>query len=170
MDYTQIGFTKKTHGVAGELKVFVEEHLEDIFLEADRVFLEIRGNKQPYFIETIRGGGDLIVKFEDVKNREDAIPLQSKAVFLPASEVPADLEPEAPPMAYARVTGYLLVDATAGDIGAVEEVLEMPQQEMAVVHYQGREVWVPLNPQFVRSIDDAGRKVLVDLPEGLLDL
>ncbi len=107
MNYTQIGYTKKTHGVTGELKVFVEEPYEDIFLDADRVFLETRGSKQPFFIESIRGGGDLIVKFEEVKNREEALLLQSKGIFLPSSEVPEDLEPAEPALQNAGLKGYL---------------------------------------------------------------
>ena len=85
MEFTQIGFTKKTHGVAGEIKIAIEEVYEDLFLEADRVFLEIKGAKMPFFIENIRGGGELIVHFEDVKNKEEAWLLQSKGVFLPTA-------------------------------------------------------------------------------------
>ena len=88
MNFIQIGFTKKTHGIGGEVKVVIEEPFEDLFLEAERVFLEIKGVKQPFFIKSIRGGGDLIVLFEDVANREEAITLQSRGVFLPDTEVP----------------------------------------------------------------------------------
>ena len=170
MDYIQIGFTKKTHGIAGELKFFIEEPYEDIFLEKDRIFLEIRGNKQPFFVESVRGAGDLIVKLEDIKVREDALLLQSKPVFLPASEIPEDLDLTELEAEYAGLTGYLLTDQSTGDIGHVQEVLEMPQQEMAVVLYQGKEVLIPLNALFIVEVDHAGRKVLMDLPEGLLEL
>lgn len=170
MEYTQIGFTKKTHGIAGELKVFIEEPYEDIFLEADRVFLEIRGAKQPFFIESIRGAGDLIVKFEDIKVREDAILLQSKPVFLPAAEIPDDLDASEPEPEHAGLTGYLIEDKTAGTIGHIREVIEVPQQEMAVVQYQGREILIPLNPLFIQKIDHKAKIVRMDLPEGLLEL
>jgi len=171
MNYIQIGFTKKTHGISGEVKVIVEEPYEDLFLDADRVFLEIKGVKQPFFIKSIRGGGDLIVLFEDVANREEALALQSRAVFLPEEEVPQDLQ-EMPDdeLEYGRIVGYQLQDQFLGDIGLVQEVIAMPQQEMAVVVWNGREVLVPLNEQFVVSLDDRTKKVLVNLPEGLLSL
>lgn len=170
MEYTQIGFTRKTHGIAGEIKIVIEEPYEDIFLEADRIFLEIKGAKQPFFIESIRGAGDLIVKFEDIKVREEALPLQSKPVFLPAAEIPEDLDTSMPEPEHAGLTGYLVVDRTAGEIGLIAEVLDMPRQEMAVIPYNGREVLIPLNEQFIQTIDHAARKVLMDLPEGLLGL
>ena len=62
MEFTQIGFTNKTHGLAGELKVSVEAAYEEVFLESDRVFLDTKGAKVPFFLETARGGGELIVK------------------------------------------------------------------------------------------------------------
>lgn len=171
MNYIQIGFTKKTHGIGGELKVIVEEPYEDLFLDADRVFLEIKGVKQPFFIKSIRGGGDLIVLFEDVANREDALALQSRGVFLPEAEIPQELQ-DMPDdeLEHGRIVGYLLQDQVLGDIGPIQEVIAMPQQEMAVVVWNGREVLVPLNEKFVVSVDDRMQRVVVNLPEGLLSL
>ena len=168
--YTQIGFTKKTHGIRGELKLTVEDAYEDLLLESDRIFLEIRGSKQPFFIEHLRGGGELIVKFEDVDSREDALLLQSRGIFLPSSEIPEMETDDSGGLEYGRIVGYRIVDRQAGEIGTVEEVLEMPQQEMALVLYEGREVLIPLNPDFVKNIDDEATQVAVDLPEGLLSL
>jgi len=56
-----------------------------------------------------------------------------------------------------------------GEIGTIDEVLEMPQQEMAFLKYKGRDVLVPLNEQFIQSVDEGNRRVMVDLPDGLLD-
>jgi 16S rRNA processing protein RimM len=71
---------------------------------------------------------------------------------------------------YGYGVGYTLLDQTLGEIGQIKELLDMPQQEISVVAYQGREVLVPLNAQFVVNVDDAARQVLVNMPEGLLDL
>jgi len=170
-NYIQIGFTKKTHGIGGELKVVIEEPYEDIFLEADRVFLEIKGARQPFFIKNIRGGGDLIVLFEDVANREEALALQSRGIFLPENEVPEEaMLPVEDMTEYGYVVGFMLVDQEQGQIGPITEIIEMPQQEMAVVQWQGREVLIPLNEQFVLSVDEPGKTVRMNLPEGLLAL
>ena len=170
MEYTQIGTTKKSHGVHGELKVDIDEAYEAIFLDADRVFLELRGTMQPFFIESIRGQADLIVQFDDVKTPEAARLLQIRGIFLPTEEVPLVVESDLGGPEYGRIAGYLMVDAQVGAIGTIREVMEMPQQELAAVEYQGREILVPLNPQFVQSVDDGAKRVLVDLPEGLLAL
>ncbi len=170
MEYVQIGFTKKTHGIRGEIKVVIEEQFEDVFLEQERVFLDIRGSKQPFFIEHVRGGGELIVQFQDVRQREDALPLQSRGLYLPASELPQETVYPIAEGVYWELNGFSLIDQTAGAIGVIEEILELPQQEMAQVRYQGKAVLIPLNDQFIRSVDKPGKRVFVDLPEGLLSL
>ena len=170
MEYIQIGFTKKTHGVAGEIKVAIDELYEDLFLEADRVFIEMKGTKMPFFLETVRGGGELIVHFEDVKNKEEAYLLQSRPIFLPVSEVPASLSLAEETLEYAYLEGYTIVDIHAGILGVVEEVIDMPQQEMALIRYQNRDVLIPLNDNLIEKIDEKQQQITVNLPEGLIDL
>jgi 16S rRNA processing protein RimM len=46
----------------------------------------------------------------------------------------------------------------------------MPQQEIAVVVYQNKEVLIPLNEKLIVSIDEDKKVILMDLPEGLLTL
>ena len=105
--------------------------------------------------------------------REAAMGLQSKGIFLrPQDLIPEqEREIEVPAAgAYSHVAGYTMIDKTAGVVGVIEAVLEMPQQQMASVQYQGRAVFAPLNPHFVVEIDAKSKTVKVDLPEGLLDI
>lgn len=169
--YVSIGFTRKTHGVKGELKCSIGEDFEDIALEKGRVFLDMRGRKAPFFIESLRGAGEPIVKFEDVHTREDALPLQSREIFLLESDLPAGFVIEAgDTLEYAHLKGFQVVDKSAGPVGRIDEVLDMPQQEMASVRYRGREIMIPLIAAFILSVDEGRQEVQMDLPEGLLDM
>lgn len=169
--FVSIGFTRKTHGVKGELKCSIEEDYKAIILKKGRVFLDQKGRKVPFFVEEIRGAGEPIVKFEDIDNREDALLLQSREIFLPENDLPVNFVVEdEDELAYAFVVGFRLLDQTVGLIGEIEDVVEMPQQEMAVVQYKGREVMIPLNEQFVLAIDEEKQEVKVDLPDGLLNM
>jgi 16S rRNA processing protein RimM len=165
----QIGYTMKTHGVAGEIKVAIEPGYEDIFLEKDRIFLDLKGQKIPYFIQSIRGEAAFIVKFEDIKNKEDAAGLQSKGIFLPEAEV-ADAEPIVETTPYGHLVGYLLRDKTVGDIGTIEDVIDLPQHELAAVTYKGKEVLAPLHKHFILNINEKQKTVLADFPDGLFEL
>ncbi|MBK8556583.1 MAG: 16S rRNA processing protein RimM [Lewinellaceae bacterium] len=168
--YLEIGYTQKTHGVKGELKIFIQEAFWDVWQRKKRVFLDIKGTKVPYFLKSVRGSYEDIVWFEDIPNREAALLLQSRKVFLLDTDLPKRFEIVADVLEYAHVSGFTLVDQHLGAIGAIEEVLEMPQQEIAVLQYQGREVLVPLNQHFVVAVDAEKKEVLTNLPEGLLDV
>ena len=167
--YIAIGRVSKTHGVDGALKLKIKDRYWDDFAEAKVLFVESAGKVVPYFIEEFRGGHDPIVKFEDLDQREPAQALSGKELFMRES----DLLPEAAEVnvsQYERYVGYLLQDEELGELGKIDEVVESPGQYLAFLEYQGRDVTVPLNPVFIKSVDHKAQIVLVDLPEGLLEL
>ncbi|MFN0215341.1 MAG: ribosome maturation factor RimM [Saprospiraceae bacterium] len=174
IQYVTIGRTRKAHGLSGELKVFIEERYLEDFMKNERIFLELKGAKLPYFIASVRGGGEMILKLEEVDNRDTATLLQSRDVLLRTQDILPDHAREfefedAKALEYGSLIGYRMIDNTLGEIGFIDEVLEMPQQEMAFLKYKGKEVLVPLNEQFINSVDEENHRVLVDLPDGLLD-
>lgn len=173
--YVQIGYTKKAHGLNGELKLVIEDRYLEDFLKNERIFLDVKGTKIPYFVANVRGKGEMILQLEEVNSRDVAFVLQSREVFLREKDLipehQRELEvPEEETLVYQYVTGFTLIDKTAGEVGKIDEVIEMPQQEMAFLTYKGREVLIPLNEQFIRSIDKTAKTVHTDLPEGLLDV
>ena len=172
IQYTAVGYTGKTHGLKGEMKAGIEDCFLEDFLKAEVVFLEVKGKKLPFFISSVRGKGDLIVKFEDVNVIEDAQPFTNKEVFLRSKDILADEDREIPieTLGYAYCEGFMMIDNTLGDLGVIEEVIEMPQSEMAVLQIKGNEVLIPLVPQFIVTIERDKKTVTVDLPEGLVEL
>jgi 16S rRNA processing protein RimM len=111
---------------------------------------------------------------EDVEDRDAAQAIQSKEIFLREQDLIPDKEREFEvpddSLEYEGLVGFMLLDKTRGEIGTIEEVLEMPQQEMALLKFNGREILIPLNTQFIVEIDEIKRQVMMDLPEGLLDV
>ena len=168
MEFIEVGFTKKAHSLTGELKVNIEpRYLEDV-LKADVVFIETKGTRLPHFIERIREGREILVKFEEVNNRTEAEALQSKKIFLRETDILADdeREIELETLEYEFAIGWKLVDATLGELGKIERVEEFPQQEMAVILWKGNEAMIPLNEAFLVEIDEENETIKVDLPDG----
>ncbi len=60
--------------------------------------------------------------------------------------------------------------AIVGDLGPIIRIEEYPQQEIAVCIFNEKEVMIPLNPDFIESIDDVQKSILVSLPDGLIDV
>ncbi|MCC7465690.1 MAG: 16S rRNA processing protein RimM [Saprospiraceae bacterium] len=173
-NYVVIGRTRKAHGLTGELKVSIEERFLEDFLKCERIFIEVKGVKIPYFIENVRGGGEIILHLEEVNDRDAAIALQSRDILLREQDIlPEHMREieveEEEGLEYAFVEGFMLSDKSLGNIGVVKEVLEMPQQEMAFLDYKGREVLIPLNDQLILEVDENRKQILMNLPDGLLD-
>ena len=169
-----IGFTKKPHGLKGEIKLHVEErYLEDL-MNADVVILQIKGKPTPFFVDDIRVGNATIGKFEDVDTPENALSIANKELFLREEDIIPDDEREFEVeidggLKYLKCIGYIVFDGEK-EVGTIIDVLEYPQQEMAVVDYDNREVLIPLNAAFVVKRDDVAKRILMNLPEGILDL
>ncbi len=170
-DLVKIGYVAKPHALKGELKVSIEEAYEELFFDLDVVILNIKGQQIPFFVESIRGGNELIVKFEDVDNKEKALEISSKEIFIRQSDLPEDFEYISEgELDYAYLEGYELFDKTLGFIAKIEEVLDMPQQEMALIVYKNKDVLIPLNDDYIIAEDEERKTIMLDIPDGLLDL
>ncbi len=175
IQYINIGYTKKTHGLNGELKLSIEERYLEDFLKNERLFIDVKGAKVPYFVVGVRGKGEMILQLEDVESRDAAYGLQSREVFLRQQDLIPDEERELEVieeegLEYEHLTGFTITDKSVGEIGVIEEVLEMPQQEMAMLTYKNKMVLIPLNAQLIVTVDKTTKVVQMDLPDGLLDM
>ena len=59
----------------------------------------------------------------------------------------------------------------SGDlIGVVEEIVKLPGQDLLSVNKDGKEVLIPMVKQIIVSIDVQTKTIVVNPPEGLLDV
>ncbi len=166
-----IGYTKKPHGLKGEIKLDVEDKYLDALLETEVLLLNIKGKETPFFVEDIRIGNAIIAKFEDVNTPEEALSISSKEIYIKeeliSEEVIAAIyDPEDPE----NWTGFTVIDLTYGTLGVIDSVQEYPQQFMGMVEYNQKQVLIPLHPNLIVKLDSENKVLKVDLPEGLLEL
>ena len=64
----------------------------------------------------------------------------------------------------------VVLDATKNVKRALLEVEETPAQLLITVDYSGREVLIPLVDDFIVELNKRKKTLLLNLPEGLLDL
>ncbi len=166
-----IGSTKRPHGLKGELKLYVEEKYVEDLMNAEILMIDIKGRPTPFFIEDIRFGNNIIAKFEDVNTPEAAMSIANKEISLRESDlIPDDeREIEIETMPYEHCIGYTIVNE-GETVGIIDNIVEYPQQEMAILNYKNKEVLVPLNQHFIKKVDDKNKVIEMGLPEGLLDL
>jgi 16S rRNA processing protein RimM len=166
-EYITIGKVGKTHGKAGALKLRVEERYESSVLQASVLFVPVAGRPAPFFVESYLSEAPLIVKLEEIDNKEDAQPLCGQNLMLRQQDVELEEEEEAD---FTEMIGYTIHDEEAGEVGIIKDVIELPEQIMAVVDYEDREILIPINEYFLRSFDPDQKLIFMALPEGLLDL
>lgn len=162
----QIGSIRKPHGLKGELKIQVDDRFLEIFLQSGVVFLVEAGQYLPYFISEVKGEQGEIIKFEDIDTREAAESLQGAPIYLKE-----ELAGQAKPLGFEAWAGFEIFDSEGVKTGTITEVREYPQQWMAFVQTpSGKEVLIPLIDPFILEEKKDSRMIVMELPEGLLDL
>lgn len=167
-DHFRIGTILKTKGLKGEVQFYIDfEGLEAINFSG--VFIEIAGKLVPYFISAIKypQPGVATIYFEDVDTVEKASMLVRKDVYLPGKLKPKKKKEE---FTLKDVKGFIAIDETHGELGEITDILEYPQQIIASVRYNNREVLFPLNEVIIKGINVEDGELYIDLPEGLLDI
>lgn len=163
-----IGYFTKTKGLKGELQLYFEfDAYED--LELDVVFADVNGKMVPFFVEKhkLYPNNTGLFYFEDLDHIDKAQALVKKKVYMPLSKMPERDEAD---FTYEDLVGFTVTDETHGELGEILEVNEYPQQFVATVLYKEKEILFPLNEDMIVEIDEDEKTLLVDLPEGLLDL
>ena len=171
-NYILVGKTRKAHGVKGGLRLDIEEEFLEDVLKIDVAFLKVQGKFLPFFVEDFEYTNKLIVKFEEVDTPEDALPITSKELYIRDKDISQKekvtfMEGR---LIYGKLKGYTIQDKEMGPVGEILDILEFPQQEMALIDYRNKEVFVPLNKDLIVAIHEADKVVLMNLPEGLLEL
>lgn len=168
-DLIKIGKTKKPHGIKGELKLHLDENYEDDFYDAKVIFVNTGGGAIPFWVEAIRGDLFPILKLEGVDDRSKASEFSHKDIFMRNEDI-VDKTENINDLQYQKLKGYALIDESLGNLGQIEAIIEMPQQEMAVLNINKKETLIPLNNQLIVEINDKSKTVKMDLPTGLVGL
>jgi len=168
--YQEIGSVSKTFGIKGQLKLNVVDTYLAILLEQEVIFLLEGSNYVPYFVQNIENGTQLLIKLEEVDSKEVAVKLSGKSIFIQAEKVNISEEEENSDLLFGWAKGYLIIDTDQEPVGDIIEVVAYPQQELAVVGYKGNEILIPLNEKLIVGIDEEEMIMMIDLPEGLLEM
>lgn len=166
MELTEIGWTGKAHGLRGEIKLRVLEHYEEDFLMVPSVL--IGDPPVPYFIESLRGGGAIIAKFEGLDSREAVSLLSNKPLYVLSSLVQAHTpEPDTP---YDEMIGWYIEAEGYPVLGPITSIVDLPEHYLAELEHAGKTVLIPLHQNLILGGRPGDKTVLMMLPEGLLDI
>jgi 16S rRNA processing protein RimM len=167
-DCYKIGFVLKPHGLKGAVTISIDADIPNDISELETVFLQEQHHLVPYFIESISlKGNKAFVKFEEIDTPEDADRISKTAIFLPKTERPKSGRGE---FYDDEIPGFTVEDENVGDLGKVVEVMAAGANRLLVLDHAGKEVLIPINSPFIKSINKTKKRVVVNLPEGFLDI
>lgn len=166
----KIGRIGKPHGVKGEVSLMFEDDVFDR-VDADYLVLLIDGILVPFFFEEYRFKSDetALVKFCDIDTKEQAQELTGCDVYF-SRKLSEDGRED---MSLNEAENFKLLDANNDNslIGTVKSVDYSTVNTLFNVETpDGKEIMIPASEDFIVDIDTEKHFIVVDLPEGLLDL
>jgi len=168
-DCFYLGKIVKKYSFKGEVLVKLDTDQPDIYNNLDAVFIELKNKLIPFFIEhsQLHKSQLLRIKFEDVITEEDADAIMKCELFLPLELLP---KLEGNKFYFHEVIGFKVEDVNFGSVGVIKGINDTTSQALFEIDRDGIEILIPLNDKFIQKIDRDNNKILVETPEGLIDL
>ncbi len=168
IEYFKIGKLVAAFGVNGQLILQHELGKKTSLKGLQAIFIEEKKKSFiPWFIESvkIKSDNEVYLTLEGISNREAALKITQKEVWLPE----ADFKKFAAKSAPASLLGYSIIENDK-ELGSILEVIEQPHQMLCRIEINGKEVLIPLHEGTLQKIDHKLRQVIVALPDGLLEI
>ncbi|MHB1192799.1 MAG: ribosome maturation factor RimM [Longimicrobiales bacterium] len=173
--FLAVGHLTRPHGLLGELYVtLLTDHPEGSFAPgvvlslADATGLAPDPDLPPLRVVSARGfKSGVLVEFAGVESRSEAEALRGRYLLRPTSE----LEPPAEGEYWQHdLVGLEVLTVQGLRLGTVRTIYELAPSDLLEVAGEGKEYLIPFREEIVVEVDVDGGRMVVDPPEGLLDL
>ena len=157
-----IGYISRPHSYKGDVQLTLERKIVPLKRD-DFLFIKIQGQFIPYKMIGIKGKDDepiLTLEFIDTFDKTEEI--IAKEVFTDKEVLPEESE--------LTFIGFQVIDKYLGSIGIVQDIVEMPQQLMLLVPYNGELKYIPLVDDFIDYISPEDKEIVLILHDGLLEI
>lgn len=173
--FLAVGHLNKPHGTKGELFVWpLTDHPESVYAPGVVLFTSDADDGEPdpdapplriASVREFRNG--YLVAFEGVHDRNGAELLRGRYLLREIDELPPLEEGE---VFYHQLLGIEVVTTEGKSLGRVREVYELRPADLLEVRGPHGTLMIPFLRHIVVEIDPAAGRMVIDPPEGLLDL
>lgn len=170
-----VGHLNKAHGTRGELFLWpLTADPDEAFAAGAELYLADEAGQQPdtgFAAVRVRGvrpfKRGFLVRLEGIDSRDQAEWLAGRYVLRPLAELRPLEEGE---IFYHELLGMRVESGEGEPIGEISEVYELSPVHLLQVERESGAVLVPFARDMVRLLDREGKRLVMDLPDGLLDL
>ena len=168
-DCFYLGKIAKKFSFKGEVLIYLDTDEPELYENMESVFVEFNKNLVPFFIEnsSLHKNDFLRVQFEDVDSEEEADSILNCDVYLPLSMLP---KLEGNKFYFHEVIGFEIEDKRLGVFGKIVSINDTTAQPLFEVLNGEVEMLIPMVDHFLVKIDRENTKVVMDLPEGLVEM
>ena len=164
-----LGKIAKKFSFKGEVLLYLDTDEPELYENMESVFVEFNNNMVPFFIEnsSLHKNDFLRIRFEDINNEEEADRLLGCAIYLPLKLLP---KLSGNKFYFHEVIGFEIEDKRLGVFGIIQSVNDSSAQALFEVLNGEVELLIPMIDTFLVKIDRLNKKVIMDLPEGLVEM
>lgn len=164
-----LGKIAKKFSFKGEVLIYLDTDEPELYENTESVFVEFNNNLIPFFIEnsSLHKNDFLRVRFEDVNNEDEADKIVGLPVYLPLKTLP---KLSGNKFYYHEVIGFEIEDKRLGVFGKIQSINDSSAQPLFEVLNGDVEILIPMIDHFLVKIDRENKKVIMDLPEGLIEM
>ncbi|HEX7138845.1 MAG TPA: ribosome maturation factor RimM [Vicinamibacterales bacterium] len=164
-----VGRIARTHGLRGQMVVNLETDFPDErFRPGSELFVRRGGTIEALRVSSVRLHGDRpVIAVEGVRTIDEAEPLAGLELRIPVDR----LQPLPPGTFYHHDLIGCRVETVEGTpVGVVRDVETTSGGSRLVVEGREGDVLVPIAAEICRVIEPGTKRIVIDPPEGLLDL
>lgn len=163
-----IGKLGKPWGNQGELTVHLEAcDLEDL-VHAGCLFVDIEGQKVPFFFSQLHDKGrDILVRFDDFSDPQSAGILVGCDIYAPPGLLADGSDESWDPEEF---IGCIVMDDVHGELGEVTGLEGTDGNPVLVVLKGEQEILIPVSDEIIVGLDPEENIIQVRTPPGLVEL
>lgn len=168
-DCFYLGKIVKKYSFKGEVLIKLDTDEPELYEHLDALFIDLRNSLVPFFIQSsqLHRSELLRVKFEDLDTEQDADSILKCDVYLPLEFLP---KLEGDKFYFHEVIGFTVEDVNFGKVGIIKSVNDSTTQALFEIDRNGIEILIPMNDEFIKKVDKKKKLIIVETPEGLIDL
>ena len=168
-DCFYLGKIAKKFSFKGEVLAYLDTDEPELYENLESVFVECNKHLVPFFIETssFHKNDFLRIRFEDVTTEEEAEALLGNDLYLPLSMLP---NLSGNKFYFHEVIGFEVEDQRLGVVGKIQSINDSTAQPLFEVLNGAVEILIPMIDHFLVKIDRENKKVVMNLPEGLIEM
>jgi len=169
-DYYLLGKILRTHGVKGDVVVFLDVDVPADYKKMKSVFLELDDTLKEYLVVKVNVSPNektAIIHLAGVEDMNEAELILKQNLYQPLSKLP---KLKGNDFYFHEIIGFSVIDSLLGALGVVTDVHDLPQHPVGAMLYKEKEVLFPLSNETLVKIDRDSKKIFVTLPDGLLEV